>query len=219
MRETRPEGIPEATLGRLHHYRVMLGRLQRAGQQTVSSRKLGELTGASAEVVRKDLSWLGAYGQRGVGYEVEGLLRRLEEEFRPTSPCPLVILGAGNLGAAVAAYAGFDLQGYRVVAVLDSNPARVGHRLQGMVVRHMRDLPQVVQETGVEIGVLTVPAVQANAVAEWCAAAGLSGLLSFSPVQPPAPAPLVVRYVNFAEQLQILRCQLRDSGAHTPERV
>ena len=199
--------IPEPSLGRMHRYQLALRRLRREGTGVVSSRRLGELSGVSADLVRKDLSHLGAFGQRGVGYEVATLLGHIQGAVRRPEPCALVIIGAGNLGAALAGYAGFDMPEYRLIGIFDANPARVGHRLQGMVVRHLRELAEVVRETGVRVGMLAVPAGQAAAAAEVCAAAGLRGLLSFAPLPVPPSAPLLVRQVDLSEELQILSYQ------------
>lgn len=201
-------GIPEPSLGRLRRYTLVLRRLRREGAEVVSSRRLGELSGVSAELVRKDLSHLRPRGQRGVGYEVGELLAVLQGATQSSEPCALVIIGAGNLGDALAGYAGFDLPEFRVVGIFDANPARVGHRLQGMVVQHLRELAQVVRDTGVQIGMLAVPAGQAAAAAEVCAAAGLRGLLSFSPLIPTRPERLAVRHVDLGEELQILSHQV-----------
>jgi len=208
IKERRRGDIPEPALGRLHRYQLALRRLRREKKLLVASARLGELAGVSAALVRRDLSCVGALGQRGVGYEVEWLLAQLQRALQPPAPCPLVIIGAGNLGAALAGYASFDLQEYQVVGVFDSNPARVGHRLQGMVIRHMRELPEVVQATGVELGLLAVPAAQAAAGAELCAAAGLRGLLNLAPLPLRTSAPLVVRQVDLTEELQILNYQV-----------
>jgi redox-sensing transcriptional repressor len=199
--------IPEPSLGRMHRYQLALRRLRREGVGTVPSRRLGELTGVSGALVRRDLSHLGAFGQPGIGYEVEALLASIQSAVRSPEPCPLAIIGAGNLGAALAGYVGFDMPEYRLIGIFDANPARVGHRLQGMVVRHLRELAEVVRETGLRVGILTVPAGQAAAAAEVCAAAGLRALLSFAPLPLPNSAPLLVRQVDLSEELQILSYQ------------
>ena len=219
MQERHPVEIPEPILGRLHRYRLALRRLRREGRTTVASQALGELSGVTAVLVRKDLSRLGPLGQRGVGYALEPLLRQIEYRLQRGEPQALMLIGAGNLGAAVAGYLGFDMQEYRLAGVFDSNPARVGHRLQGIVVRPMRELPQAVRGTGVRLGILALPAAQAQGAADFCAAAGLRALLNFAPVQVQAPSGVVVRQLDLTEELQILQYQLKGSGPGGPEQI
>ena len=201
--------IPEPTLARLHRYQVVLRKLHRAHELTISSERLGEEAGTDAALVRKDFSYFGCVGQRGVGYEVEGLLAALQEVLGPGEPRPLVIVGAGPLGTALAGYAGFEMLGYELVGIFDSNPARVGHHLQGKRVRHVNELPAAVVETGVRMAIVAVPAARAQEAADFCVAAGLRGLLNFAPVHVKAPPGVKVRQMDVSGELEILNYQLR----------
>jgi redox-sensing transcriptional repressor len=208
MAALRGHRIPEPTLGRLHRYQVVLRRLRRGHGRSVSSERLGQEAGTDAALVRKDLSYLGCRGQRGVGYEVEALLAALQEVLGPAEPRPLVIVGAGPLGTALAGYAGFEMLGYRLVGIFDDNPARVGHHLQGMRVRPMNELPAVVVETGVRLAIMAVPAARAQERADECVEAGLRGLLNFAPVHVKTPPGTRVRQVDVSGELEILNYQL-----------
>ena len=200
--------IPEPTLARLCRYQVVLRKLHRAHEATISSDRLGREAGTDAALVRKDLSYLHCAGQRGVGYDVGALLGVLQGALSPGEPRPLVIVGAGPLGTALAGYAGFEMLGYRLVGIFDSNPARVGHHLQGIRVRHVNELPAVVVETGVRLGILAVPAARVQEAADLCGAAGLRGLLSFAPTHVKAPPGVKVRQMDVSGELEILNYQL-----------
>ncbi len=201
--------IPEPTLARLHRYQVVLRKLCRAHETTVSSERLGDEAGTDAALVRKDFSYFGCVGQRGVGYEVEGLLAALQGTLGPSEPRPLVIIGAGPLGTALAGYAGFEMLGYELVGIFDSNPARVGHHLRGIRVRHTNELPAAVVGTGVQLAILAVPAARAQEAADQCGQAGLRGLLSFAPVHVKAPPGVKVRQMDVSGELEILNYQLK----------
>lgn len=199
--------IPEYTLARLHNYQLVLRRLLRAGEHEVTSRRLGLETATDPALVRKDLSYLRCRGQRGVGYEVRALLAALERVLRPGEPRPLLMVGAGPLGTALAGYAGFEMLGYQLVGIFDDNPARIGHHVQGMRVRPMAEMAAVVAETGVRLAIVAVPAARAQETADRCAAAGLCGLLIFGPVPVKTRPPVYVRQVDVSAELEILNYQ------------
>src|SRR6188472_4420020 len=138
---SRGRRIPEATVARLPVYLRILLDQSESGTSNVSSEELAELAGVNAAKVRKDLSYLGSYGTRGVGYEVEYLLYQISRELGLTRDWPVVIVGAGNLGQALANYGGFGDRGFPVAAVVDVDPAKVGTEVSGTIVRHLDDLP------------------------------------------------------------------------------
>ncbi len=203
--------IPESTLARLHCYQLVLRRLLRAGEDEVSSRRMGLEVGIDPALVRKDLCYLHCRGQRGVGYQTRVLLAALERVLGPPVPRPLVIIGAGPLGTALAGYAGFEMLGYQVVGIFDENPARVGHHVQGMRVRPMRELATLVTETGVRLALMAVPAARAQETADRCAAAGLRGLLTFGPVRVRTRPEFYVRQVDVSAELEILNYQTEET--------
>ena len=171
---------------------------------TVSSERLAELAGVNAAKVRKDLSYLGSYGTRGVGYDVEYLLFQMSRELGLTQHWPVVIVGIGNLGHALANYGGFDASGFHVVALVDADSAKVGREVAGTVIRPMEDLPSLVREHGVAIGIIATPATAAQDVADLLVEAGVSSILNFAPAVITVPEGVSLRKVDLAVELQIL---------------
>src|SRR4249920_4090071 len=158
--------IPEATVARLPVYLRALTTLAEAGTATCSSEELATAAGVNSAKLRKDLSYLGSYGTRGGGYDVEYLRYQIAREIGVTQDWPVVIVGIGNLGQALANYSGFRSRGFRVVALLDADPARHGEIVAGLEIRGFDDLDAVVSEHGVGIGVIATPAVAAQSVAD-----------------------------------------------------
>jgi redox-sensing transcriptional repressor len=204
MVDSAPRRIPEATVARLPVYLRSLLEVAEAKTVTISSERLAELAGVNAAKVRKDLSHLGSYGTRGVGYDVEYLLYQISRELGLTQDWPVVIVGVGNLGHALANYRNFGARGFRVVALLDADPAKVGERIGDMVVRHLDDLHDVVANDGVAIGIITTPAVAAQEVADRLVAAGVTSILNFAPTVLTVPSHVSLRKVDLSIELQIL---------------
>jgi redox-sensing transcriptional repressor len=196
--------IPEATVARLPVYLRILGDLADDAVESVSSDQLAELAGVNAAKVRKDLSYLGSYGTRGVGYEVNYLVYQIRRELGLTHDWPVVIVGAGNLGQALAGYGGFGQRGFPVAGIVDVDPAKVGTVLGGVRVRHLDELSQIVQAKRVNIGVVATPTAGAQDAAERLVAAGVTSILNFAPVVLNVPRSIEVRKVDLALELQIL---------------
>src|SRR5687768_7814578 len=171
--------IPEATVARLPVYLRSLVEMADAKTTTISSERLAELAGVNAAKVRKDLSYLGSYGTRGVGYDVEFLLYQISRELGLTQDWPVVIVGLGNLGHALANYRGFMARGFRIVALVDADPSKVGEPIGDLTVRHLDDLPEVAEQEHPAIGVIATPAPAAQSVADRLVAAGVSAILNF----------------------------------------
>jgi redox-sensing transcriptional repressor len=190
--------IPDASVERLPLYHRALVTLARRKNATVSSEVLAELTGVNAAKVRKDLSFLGSYGTRGVGYDVDNLLHQIGRELGLTENWPVVIVGIGNLGRALATYNGFSARGFRIAALLDADPTKDGLELGDLRVQSSSELPRVVAEHGVAIGIIATPGSAAQDVADALVAAGIASILNFS------PAVIAVRRVDLAVELQIL---------------
>ncbi|MEW6059265.1 MAG: redox-sensing transcriptional repressor Rex [Actinomycetota bacterium] len=196
--------VPEATVGRLPIYLQALVEIGQGGASTVSSEALGETAGVNSAKVRKDLSHLGSYGTRGVGYDVAYLIHQIRRELGLTECWPVVIAGIGNLGHALANYPGFADRGFRTAALVDTDPTKVGEVVGGLTVRHVDELPEILREHGPAMGVICTPASQAQAVADRLVAAGVRSILSFAPVTILEPAGVSVRKVDLAVELQIL---------------
>jgi len=199
--EARP--IPEATVARLPlYYRALLEIAEQS--TTVSSEQLAELAGVTAAKVRKDLSYLGSYGTRGVGYDVEHLVREVSRELGLTHDWPVAILGIGNLGRALANYRGFSARGFHVVALVDADPAQVGTRVGDLTVEPVEALDALVADRQVAIGVIATPADAAQGVADRLVAAGVRAILNFAPAVVVVPPEVSLRKVDLATELQIL---------------
>ncbi len=191
-------------MARLPVYLRSLVELAEGRMATVSSERLAEMAGVNAAKVRKDLSYLGSYGTRGVGYDVEYLLFQVSRSLGLTQDWPVVIVGIGNLGHALANYRGFMDRGFPVAALVDAAPTTVGERVGDLVVRHVDELPAIVAESGITIGVIATPASVAQEIADRLVAAGVRSILNFAPAVVTVPPDVSLRKVDLAVELQIL---------------
>jgi redox-sensing transcriptional repressor len=196
--------IPEATVGRLPIYLRALVEMAENSVATVSSESLAEATGFNSAKVRKDLSHLGSYGTRGVGYDVAYLIHQIRRELGLTQHWPVVIVGIGNLGHALANYRGFAERGFRAAALLDNDPAKVGEEVAGLRIRPLGDLPDIATSNEGLIGVISTPAPAAQQVADLMVRVGIRSILNFAPVALAVPDGVSVRKVDLAVELQIL---------------
>jgi len=196
--------IPEATVARLPVYLRILTDQFDDGITNMSSDGLAELAGVNAAKVRKDLSFLGTYGTRGVGYDVEFLTYQIRRELGLTHDWPIVIVGAGNLGQALAGYGGFGDRGFPVGGIVDIDETKVGSVIGGARVRHLSELDQVVRSRSISIGVIATPVGAAQSAAEALVAAGVTSILNFAPTMINVPHSINVRKVDLAVELQIL---------------
>jgi redox-sensing transcriptional repressor len=196
--------IPEATVARLPIYLRALNTLSEDGTVTCSSEDLAAAAGVNSAKLRKDLSYLGSYGTRGVGYDVDYLRYQIAREIGVTQDWPVVIVGIGNLGHALANYSGFRSRGFRVVALLDADPERHTEIVAGVDVRPFDDLTQIVREQGVAIGVIATPAAAAQAVADKMVEVGITSILNFAPTVLNVGPGVDVRKVDLSIELQIL---------------
>ncbi|MGH2709857.1 MAG: redox-sensing transcriptional repressor Rex [Actinomycetota bacterium] len=199
---TRP--IPEATVGRLPVYLRALVEMAEAGQTTISSEGLADAAGVNSAKVRKDLSYLGSYGTRGVGYDVAYLIHQVRRELGLTQDWAVLIAGIGNLGHALANYKGFDERGFRIVALVDADRSKVRELVGGIRVQHVDDMPALVREHDVAIGIISTPASEAQPVADAMVAAGIRSILNFAPAVITAPTEVSIRKVDLSIELQIL---------------
>jgi len=198
------KGIPEATVARLPVYLRSLTGLAERGIDTISSRALAEAAGVNSAQLRKDLSYLGSYGTRGVGYDVAYLRLQIGREVGSTHEWPVVIVGLGNLGTALANYSGFASRGFRVVALLDPAPELIGKRIHGLAISDLSDLERVVRATGAAIAVIATPAEGAQDVCDRLVSVGVTSLLNFASTVLVVPEGINVRKVDLGQELQIL---------------
>ena len=196
--------IPEATVARLPVYLRALLEVADAKTATISSERLAEMGGVNAAKVRKDLSYLGSYGTRGVGYDVEYLLLHISRVLGLTQDWPVVIVGIGNLGHALANYRGFSARGFRIAALVDADHAKVGEKVDGLEVRHIDELPEIAVEDQIAIGIIATPAASAQDVADRLVSAGVTSILNFAPAVVNVPRGVSLRKVDLSVELQIL---------------
>jgi redox-sensing transcriptional repressor len=196
--------IPEATVQRLPIYLRALVDIAEGGAATVSSETLAGAAGVNSAKVRKDLSHLGSYGTRGVGYDVAYLIHQVRRELGLTQHWPIVIAGIGNLGHALANYKGFAERGFQIAALVDADPRTFGEVVGGVAIRDITELRTLVAEREISIGVICTPAPAVQEVADHMVEAGIRSILNFAPVVIAVPPGVSVRKVDLAIELQIL---------------
>jgi redox-sensing transcriptional repressor len=196
--------VSSLTLNRLSLYLRCLRSLQEQGVQRVSSQQLADQFRLSAPLIRKDLAQFGEFGIRGTGYDIEHLIDRLHSTLGLDQQHPLLVVGMGRLGTALARYLGFNDATFRVVAVLDNDPDKVGQAVGGLTIRHTDELEEIVREHGVEIGVLTVPAAAAQPAYDALVDAGVEAVLNFAPARLQLRPGLPSKSVDFRIHLEEL---------------
>lgn len=210
MTEERPSPsgvervIPQATVTRLATYLRVLSILADEGVLIVSSEELANAAGVGSAKLRKDLSFLGPNGVRGVGYDVARLRAKIDSALGLDRGHRVVLAGVGNLGQALAGYGGFARRGFAMVGLFDRDPARVGTETEGLTVRHIDDLEKACRELEATIGVIATPDDAVQSVAEKLVAGGVESILSFSPMVLDVPERVEVRRVDLAVEMQVL---------------
>jgi redox-sensing transcriptional repressor len=200
--------VPQTTINRLPIYLRCLLQAQAMRMPVINSLGIAEMAGTNAPQVRKDLSYLGELGTRGIGYDVDSLIAHISRLLGLTADRRTAIVGFGRLASALLGYAGFGEHGFSVVAIFDTDHAKIGTRSLGIEISDVDDLERVLTELRVDIVVLTVPAKAAQAVADRAAAAGVKAILNFAPVRLELPADVAVRQVDLSTELQILSFHL-----------
>lgn len=210
--------LPPTTVARLPGYLRSLGGLASEGVLTTSSEQLAELVGASPAQLRKDLSYLGAGGRRGVGYEVDHLRKQIAQALGMAEERQVVIVGIGNLGHALATYSGFGDRGYLLVGLFDAHADLVGTTVGGHVIQHVDRLEEFLAASDASIAIVATPASAAQGTADRLVAAGITGILNFAPRTVRVPDGIEVREVDLGSELQILGFHARQ-GAARPDPV
>ena len=205
--------IADSTVRRLSIYLRFLEEFEGRGRATVSSDELARRGGTTSAQVRKDLSFFGSFGKRGLGYSVPELATALREILGLGREWRVIIIGAGKIGAALAQYRGFRQRGFRIIAAYDTNPDKVGRPLEGIDVRDMARLEADVVLERPEIVVLAIPGEGAQAALDRVVKAGIKAVLNFAPVQLHAPADVTVKTVNMAMELEGLSFALTNRDA------
>jgi redox-sensing transcriptional repressor len=208
--ETR---LSRASVGRFSLYLRRLERFLHQGATTISSLQLGESLGVTDAQVRKDLASLGNLGQPGIGYPTHELIAALRRTLGIDRDWAAALVGVGNLARALLRYRGFRQQGFRIVALFDLDPAKVGQRVEGLEIHATDQIPAVITMTGAELGILTVPAEAAQGVADTLVAAGIRGVLNFAPVVLRLPPGVSLVAVDLTVQLEQLAFLVQMAGS------
>ncbi len=207
-----PATVPQPVVSRLSLYLRELQRLRERGRETVSSTQLGSLLGFTDTQVRKDLAYFGQFGYPGIGYRCHELIDAIRRILGTHRTWKVALVGLGNLGRALLRYRGFDRQGFRIAVAFDISPQLVGRTIEGVPVRHMDELPEAIEQSGLRLAIITVPAEQAPQVADALIAAGVEGILNFAPVTLTVPPHVNVVGVDLAIELEQLTYSVTRSG-------
>jgi len=198
----RKKKAPDIVVGRLPLYLRMLNQLAAEGRSTTNSQELGERLGISAAQIRKDLSYFGGFGKYGSGYDVLYLREQLRRILHLQQTWPVILVGAGDLGHALANYRGFAVNGFEIVGIFDNDVQKIGRSIADHTVLDISQLEDVVQQNNVRIAILAVPAEAAQEVADRLVAAGIRGILCYAPVILKVPAETRVQYIDPVARLQ-----------------
>lgn len=205
----RPE-IPRKTIYRLSLYSRCLARLKDKNIQTVSSETLAKVAGVKPTQLRKDLTYFGQFGTRGLGYDVAALSQMISDELGTTSLQPVVLVGVGNLGLALLSYRGFEKEGFEIIAAFDIDPKRKRDKEIKYPILGMSELPNFVESRNVKMAIVTVPAAAAQEVTNTLVDCGIVGILNFSPIVVHVPEEVMVNNVNLAIELENLSYFIQD---------
>jgi len=217
MDAIRPEMIPIPAVRRLSLYLRQLDGFKRSDRKTISSKQLGESLGLTDAQVRKDLAYFGQFGHPGIGYSVDELIGRLRHILGTDRTWNVLLVGAGNLGRALAAYNGFDAKGFNLVAVFDADPSKIGKSHGGFLIQSLADLTTTVDQKQIRLAIIAVPAEAAQEVVDQLIAAGIRGILNFAPTSITVPPNVALNAVDLAVQLEQLSFQVNFSLTQTIE--
>ncbi len=210
----RLEAPPDVVIRRLPLYARSLRYLLDEGIQSVSSQELGERINVTAAQIRKDLSYFGEFGKQGIGYDVEKLLTHIERILGLTHRWPVVLVGVGHLGQAIARYEGFHTQGLEIVGLFDTDPQKVGQRVGDLEIQAFTHAAPLIQEQSVRLAIISVPAATAQTVADMLVEAGVRALLCYAPIILQVPDHVWVRYIDPVAVLHSMTYYLaRENGS------
>jgi redox-sensing transcriptional repressor len=194
--------IPDIVIGRLPVYLRALQHMAQQGRQVTSSQELGERLGISAAQIRKDLSQFGEFGKQGTGYNIEYLANQIKEILQVDRVWDVAIVGAGDIGSALASYNGFNERGFRIVMMFDNSPGKVGQEQGNFVVKDSRTLGEVIRTAGIKVAMVAVPAEYAQEVADQLVEAGIQAILNYAPVNLTVPPGVHVQHIDPSIHLQ-----------------
>lgn len=194
--------VPEIVVGRLPQYLRSLQRMAREGRQVTSSQELGERLGITAAQIRKDLSQFGEFGKQGTGYNIPYLIEQLQKILHVHHDWDMAVVGAGDIGSAVARYKGFMNRGFRVKLIFDSDPNKIGGQVGNFIVQDYANMVECIRESGIQVAMITVPATSAQEVADRLVEAGVKAILSYAPISLNVPQGVRVQYIDPSLHLQ-----------------
>ncbi|MBL8161388.1 MAG: redox-sensing transcriptional repressor Rex [Anaerolineae bacterium] len=197
-----PANIPDIVIGRLPVYLRALTRLAAEGHEITSSHELGQRLGISSAQIRKDLSHFGGFGKQGTGYQIAFLIEQLRTVLRVNQEWEVALVGAGDLGSALAHYRGFGDRGFNIACIFDSAPNKIGKKIGSFTVQPMSDIQHTIQERGIKIAMIAVPAEVAQEVADQLIAAGVRAILNYAPMNLNVPSNVRVQYIDPVVQMQ-----------------
>jgi redox-sensing transcriptional repressor len=197
-----PGNIPDIVIGRLPVYLRALTRLAIEGQEVTSSHELGRRLGISSAQIRKDLSHFGGFGKQGTGYQIAYLVDQLRQVLKVNQEWEVAVIGAGDLGTALLHYKGFADRGFRIACVFDNSPQKIGKKIGEFTVYPMEDMQRVIQERGIKIAMIAVPAEKAQEVANKLIEVDVRAILNYAPMTLNVPPTVHVQYIDPVVQLQ-----------------
>lgn len=195
-------GIPDIVVGRLPIYLRALNFLTAEGREITSSQELGDRLGISSAQIRKDLSHFGEFGKQGTGYEIQFLREQLLRILQVDRLWDVVLVGAGDLGHALVHYGGFEGRGFRIIAVFDNNPAKIGEKLGALTIQDVSQLGDVVRAHKIQMAIIATPASAAQSVVEVLLGAGIRAILNYAPITVTVPSGIKVQYIDPVSHLQ-----------------
>lgn len=196
------QDIPDIVIGRLPLYLRALQRMSQEGRQVTSSQELGELLGISAAQIRKDLSQFGEFGKQGTGYNIEFLIDQLRKILKLDRVWDMAVIGAGDIGHAVARYHGFRDRGFQVTLIFDNDPEKIGKKIGDFIIQDLAEMVEGIRQAGVKVAMVTTPAAYAQDVTDQLVEAGVKAILNYAPIRINAPADVRVQYIDPATHLQ-----------------
>jgi redox-sensing transcriptional repressor len=202
MPANSPHSIPDIVIGRLPIYLRALSRLSQEGNQVTSSHELGRRLGISSAQIRKDLSHFGGFGKQGTGYQIAFLEEKLRQVLKVNQEWQVALIGAGDLGKAIANYQGFADRGFHVACIFDNNPEKIGKMANNLLIQPMSEIQETIRTKGIQIAMIAVPAAHAQEVANLLIDAGIRAILNYAPINLNVPENVRVQYIDPVARLQ-----------------
>lgn len=204
--------IPDIVIGRLPLYLRALTRLHQDGAEVTSSHELGQHLGISSAQIRKDLSLFGGFGKQGTGYQIEYLINKLQDVLQVNRVWNVAVVGAGDLGSAIAHYRGFEDRGFRICWLFDADPTKIGKQVANFAILPMAEIERVIHENACQIAMIAVPAEHAQSVADVLIKAGVRSILNYAPINLNVPEHVMVQYIDPVVHLQHMTFYLRETN-------